>query len=131
NKKRGVNMQDNPSIIETLPQEMLIHIFSFFNKRELAKAGKVCRSFHHLSHDEQLQKHAAYPPLDYTHLLPEKSYQLKLHAGIVTCIAELSDNEIVSASADKTLRIWNIKTRECTKILAGHSDWVRCVAQLS
>src|SRR5437763_10232163 len=102
-------MQDNPSIIETLPQEMLIHIFSFFNKRELAKAGEVCRSFHQLSCDKQLRQNAPYPQLDYTYSLPAKSYQTMLHTNVVTCAIELTDNEIVSGYGDNTLRIWNIK----------------------
>jgi len=34
-------------------------------------------------------------------------------------------------SVDKTIRIWNIKTGECIRILKGHSDLVSCLATLS
>ena len=33
---------------------------------------------------------------------------------------------VVSASADKTLKGWEIATGECVATLAGHSDLVRC-----
>lgn len=34
---------------------------------------------------------------------------------------------LVSASRDKTLRIWNVTTGYCVKTIRGHSDWVRTV----
>ncbi|KAL9124356.1 MAG: hypothetical protein Q9217_006306 [Psora testacea] len=39
-----------------------------------------------------------------------------------------SGNLLVSASRDKTLRIWDVTTGYCVKTLRGHSDWVRSVA---
>ena len=42
--------------------------------------------------------------------------------------APLSGNLLVSASRDKTLRIWDVTTGYCVKTLRGHSDWVRDVA---
>lgn len=41
--------------------------------------------------------------------------------------APLSGNTLVSASRDKTLRIWDVTTGYCLKTLKGHTDWVRCV----
>src|SRR5437870_4202320 len=122
--------ENNKSEIEKMPQEILVHFFSFFNKRELAKAGEVCRSFYALSRDEQLQKNAIYPKLDYTQLLPKKTQQIFTNE-MLTCIAVLSENELVSSSFNKTVRIWNFKTGQCTKLFIGHEDWVRGVAKLS
>lgn len=34
---------------------------------------------------------------------------------------------LVSASRDKTLRIWNVTTGYCVKTIRGHSNWVRTV----
>ena len=34
---------------------------------------------------------------------------------------------LVSASRDKTLRIWNVTTGYCLKTIRGHSEWVRTV----
>ena len=33
---------------------------------------------------------------------------------------------IVSASRDKTVRVWDMSSGECVQILAGHSGWVYC-----
>ena len=42
--------------------------------------------------------------------------------------APSSGNLLVSASRDKTLRIWDVSTGYCVKTLRGHTDWVRDVA---
>ncbi|KAJ3476407.1 hypothetical protein NLG97_g9140 [Lecanicillium saksenae] len=38
-----------------------------------------------------------------------------------------SGNMLVSASGDKTLKIWDTTTGYCVKTLSGHADWVRDV----
>ena len=42
--------------------------------------------------------------------------------------APASGNLLVSASRDRTLRIWDVTTGYCVKTLRGHADWVRDVA---
>ena len=39
-----------------------------------------------------------------------------------------SGNLLVSASRDKTLRIWDVTTGYCVKTIRGHADWVRDVS---
>src|SRR2546423_4501733 len=39
----------------------------------------------------------------------------------------LSGNLLVSASRDKTLRLWDVTTGYCLKTIKGHTDWVRAV----
>lgn len=41
--------------------------------------------------------------------------------------APLSGNMLVSASRDKTLRVWDVTTGYCLKTFKGHTDWVRAV----
>ncbi|KAI1862343.1 uncharacterized protein JN550_010205 [Neoarthrinium moseri] len=41
--------------------------------------------------------------------------------------APSSSNLLVSASRDKTLRIWDVSTGYCVKTIRGHADWVRDV----
>ncbi|KAL9061319.1 MAG: hypothetical protein Q9162_000193 [Coniocarpon cinnabarinum] len=41
--------------------------------------------------------------------------------------APLSGNLLVSASRDRTLRIWDVTTGYCIKTLRSHGDWVRDV----
>lgn len=40
----------------------------------------------------------------------------------------LSGNLLVSASWDKTLRVWDVTTGYCVKTIQGHVDWVRDVS---
>ena len=40
----------------------------------------------------------------------------------------LSGNLLVSASRDKTLRIWDVTTGYCVKTIHGHAEWIRDVA---
>lgn len=42
--------------------------------------------------------------------------------------APLAGNLLVSASRDKSLRIWDVTSGYCVKTLSAHSDWVRTVA---
>lgn len=42
--------------------------------------------------------------------------------------APASGNLLVSASRDKTLRIWDVTTGYCVKTIRGHGDWVRDVS---
>ena len=35
---------------------------------------------------------------------------------------------VVSASRDRTLKVWDIETGECVATLEGHSHWVRRAA---
>jgi platelet-activating factor acetylhydrolase IB subunit alpha len=39
----------------------------------------------------------------------------------------LSGNLLVSASRDKTLKIWDVTTGFCLKTIRGHAEWVRAV----
>ena len=38
---------------------------------------------------------------------------------------------VVSASDDKTLKVWDIETGKCVATLKGHSDDVRCGVHFS
>ncbi|KAF2103701.1 platelet-activating factor acetylhydrolase IB alpha subunit [Rhizodiscina lignyota] len=42
--------------------------------------------------------------------------------------APMSGNLLVSASRDKTLRVWDVTTGYCVKTIRGHADWVRDVS---
>jgi WD40 repeat protein len=58
---------------------------------------------------------------------------LEGHTGIVFCISAFLMNgqqHLVSGSADKTLRIWNVETSKCISVLRDHVVPVRCVAIL-
>jgi small GTP-binding protein len=56
---------------------------------------------------------------------------LKGHTSLVTSVAVLSDDRVVSASSDQTLKVWDIKTGKEIKTLKGHTAPVWSVAVLS
>ncbi len=55
--------------------------------------------------------------------------QLKRPYGLYK-VAALQDGSLVSASRDKTIRIWNSNCGTLMEILIGHTDFVRSLAVL-
>ncbi len=53
------------------------------------------------------------------------------HTKNVNSIIQLMDGNLASCSKDKTIRIWNIQTRECLHILLGHNNSVSAITQIS
>ncbi|HRW82648.1 MAG TPA: NB-ARC domain-containing protein [Methanothrix sp.] len=83
---------------------------------------------------DQIANHKTQPwirPLAPT-LMPPGGYLLKTlegHSGGVWAVAVTFDSSrAVSASSDRTLKIWDLKTGEILKTLEGHSGWIMAVA---
>lgn len=38
-----------------------------------------------------------------------------------------TDTDLISASEDLAIKVWDIETRRCTKTLLGHTEWVSCL----
>ncbi len=53
------------------------------------------------------------------------------HSATISSLLELSDNLIVSASCDRTIKIWNWFSLEVNTTLIGHTDHVWVVDRLS
>lgn len=49
------------------------------------------------------------------------------HQGGVWALAATKDT-LVSGSTDRTVRIWDLKTGNCTHVFGGHTSTVRCLA---
>jgi WD40 repeat protein len=61
---------------------------------------------------------------------PNISKVLTGHTGWVKSIVILSDGlHIVSTSQDKTVRVWNMESGECEKILKGHINHVNSISR--
>jgi WD40 repeat protein len=58
-----------------------------------------------------------------------KTNTLKGDTDLVTYISKLENENIISASGDDTIKIWDVKTRECIHTLNGHTNSVYCVIQ--
>jgi F-box and WD-40 domain protein 1/11 len=61
---------------------------------------------------------------------PLREYSLLVtlhgHSAAVNAI-QIRDNQIVSASGDRQIKVWEVKTGTCLKTLIGHSKGIACV----
>ena len=54
---------------------------------------------------------------------------LKGHSGPVHAVAVTPDGRrAISASDDKTLRVWDLESGQSLRTLKGHTDWLTAVA---
>ena len=53
------------------------------------------------------------------------------HTCYVTCLLLLPDGRLGSGSDDKTIKIWNILTRQCAMTLIGHTHGIVSICALS
>jgi WD40 repeat protein len=57
--------------------------------------------------------------------LPVERATLRGHEGEVNCLRAFADGIILaSGSDDKTIRLWNLETCSCIKVLSGHQNWI-------
>ncbi|OMJ14327.1 Nuclear distribution protein PAC1, partial [Smittium culicis] len=50
------------------------------------------------------------------------------HDHSISSVCFLGPDKIVSASRDKTIKIWEFSSGYCVKTISGHSEWVRHVS---
>lgn len=61
-------------------------------------------------------------------LLPGTPWALKGHADVITAIAFSPDGaQLASAGRDKAVRLWNLKTGEVVRTIAGAQDQLSCL----
>ena len=51
-----------------------------------------------------------------------KIQHLTGHNHVLTLVLELKNGNLVRASLDNSIKIWNMKTNKCVANLTGHSD---------
>ena len=56
--------------------------------------------------------------------------RLRGHLNYVYSVSQLEDGRLASASADYSIKIWDLTTSEAVQTLKGHIDSVRSVIQL-
>ena len=52
---------------------------------------------------------------------------LQGHSNWVLQLEQLESGELVSCSADKTIKLWNLIEGTCIRTLVGHTDFVRSI----
>ena len=55
---------------------------------------------------------------------------LKGHTSYVVALVELQNGDVISGSYDKTIKVWNIKTKTCIATLEGHTSNVVALVEL-
>jgi hypothetical protein len=57
------------------------------------------------------------------------SQKLEGHSASVWALLFLSETKLLSASADRTIRLWDIRKNQCEQVLEGHSEAVRALVR--
>ena len=52
---------------------------------------------------------------------------LRGHKDYVWDICNMGESHIITGSGDNTVRMWDLRSGECSQILKGHTEWVYCV----
>ena len=52
------------------------------------------------------------------------------HKGRINCVIKLSNNEIVTAGQDKTIKVWTIDNKNSLETLAGHKSMIWCINEI-
>jgi len=120
--------QDNK--FDLLPNEILHHIFSFFNKRDQGRASLVSKHFNKVS-KHPLLKNLPYPDLNYSEMLPEKSKLLAVKSEIegvwggrgIWSMVVLSDQHFVTGTDDGLLKVWDKDQDVPIKVFNTHAQY--------
>ncbi|CAB4432173.1 unnamed protein product [Rhizophagus irregularis] len=138
-------------IIGALPPELAVKIFAFLNGKELCTCREVCKTWMNITNESTIWRLKCLEllyvnkgitaaqnlniPKEGWKKLYQKQYRreinwnngqvqtikfLRDHTERVTD-AKLKENILVTGSADRTVRIWNIETGECIRTLCGNS----------
>jgi WD40 repeat protein len=142
--------QDSPWF--TLPDEVSLGILSHLEPRDLGRSGLVCQHFRQLSEDNWLWREVCRERFPFVQISRynnswkrcyiarhkmERGWQsgrpgdfkvntLRGHTNYVSCF-DYYRNNIVSGSADNTLKIWNVNETKPLHTLTGHSGIVNTV----
>ena len=52
------------------------------------------------------------------------------HKGRINCVIKLSNNEIVTAGQDKTIKVWKIDQKNSLETLDGHKSMIWCINEI-
>lgn len=137
-----------------LPRELSIHIMSYLTENELNTVALLSRYHKALADDDALwkslygakwagrRKQRSSFPSDETSwksFFAERqkvekhwksgAYSIKTiqgHSGPILCLS-FDNNNIITGSGQREIRVWDFKTRQCKYTLSGHTDSVYCL----
>ncbi len=119
--------------LASIPLEIYYLIFEFLKVEDIINISTTTRRFRSAvlaftridGKFESLGSYANY-------LLKPIHTEIGQHSKIALCVTKLSNNNLISGSADQTLKWWqlNEKVSDCKQTLEGHKSWVTCVCTL-
>lgn len=128
------NKDEASAKLASIPEDIIYLIFEFLKIEDVLSLSKTTRSLRRTV----LQFKNSNPKFEAlgtyaNYLLRPVQTTIGQHQKIASCATNLSKNNLVSGSADMTLKWWQLKEQahyECKQTLEGHRAWVTCVCAL-
>jgi WD40 repeat protein len=113
----------NLASLDGLPQEILLKILSYLSSTDALRIHRTNKSFKQIldADIESLKKREKIIKGLYT------IQALGNHNDTIKCLA-IKDDLLFSGSLDRTIKIWDLKTKSCLATLKGHKDPIECIA---
>ncbi len=109
---------DEASIKGSLAQFLYINWVTDDREQGYAKLLEACRP---PAKPKAMRKKAARKQM------AEKVIQLDYKADVLAYAFSPDGNRVLTGSSDKTVRLWDVETGRCLRMLEDHSGYVRCV----
>ena len=105
--------------------------FQRFKKKSLILLCQIIQYNHvyKLRYVKFKKLYKIYLKICFANLLKEKT--MRNHIGSISCLIKLNQKYIMSAGADCSIKIWNLKSGCCNKTLTGHKEDVNCLLKLN
>lgn len=94
-----------------IPDAILVCILDFADTRDLVMFSRVCKRWGEASKFAKRWWLSSMTCLQ----------SLEGHKGSASCLALINSSLVASGSQDNTIRIWNLQTGDCMRILQGHT----------
>ncbi|XP_030851018.1 probable E3 ubiquitin ligase complex SCF subunit sconB [Strongylocentrotus purpuratus] len=143
-------LKQSRDFITLLPLPLALRIMGYLSPRWLLVAAQVCKMWNRRASHDQIWKDkcsqvAIEIPLPETPFQWKKIYRdnvflrfnwdegktknvdVRGHASKVHCVTFDGEYRIASGSADKTVKVWDIRTGACIQTLKGHQKGVWCL----
>ncbi|CAL1539696.1 unnamed protein product [Lymnaea stagnalis] len=143
-----LSVKQEKDIVGLLPENLALKILAGLRPRDLLAACMVSKQWERLASNNSLWKLKSQdvnvvvpvPPDPDWKIVFRDNYMLRLnwrrgrcetaefvgHSDSVQCVT-CDTERIASGSADKTIRVWDIKTKELLHVLKGHTKGVWCL----
>jgi WD40 repeat protein len=129
-----------------MPQDILTQILNYLPGQEIVESALVCRQWNQKLKDNDVWRVLFYHRFSSVNTTPIQNFRnayraiysnltkgvyasdtFQGHRGTIYCLA-IFDGKLFSGSDDKTIKVWDLKTGECTATLIGTQSSVYSLA---